>query len=307
MIFDTHAHYDSLQFHEDREDVFRQIRMAGVDRVANISNGWEDMLRSLEMVQQFNALRMRDPDGAAQLPVFYGTVGIHPSEIRDLNEERFAGLYDLCAGTYTEPGRSFCGNEDIVAIGEIGLDYYWPKRGADEAIKAAEAEGRDIAAEVLQQLEQTKEEQRYWFRRQLTLAKEVGLPVVIHSRDASQDTFDLMKEVHAGTTGGIIHCYSGSVEMAREYVKLGYYLGIGGVVTYKNAKVLKNVVADTPLSRLVLETDCPYLTPTPHRGKRNCSAYLTFVADTIAELKGITREEVEEVTYQNAMEIYHIG
>ena len=135
----------------------------------------------------------------------------------------------------------------------------------------------------------------------------MNLPVVIHSRDASQDTFDIMKAEHAGTTGGVIHCYSGSVEMAREYVKMGYFLGIGGVVTFKNSKTLKKVAAEIPLEHIVIETDCPYLAPTPYRGKRNSSAYLPMVVEEIARLRGISPEEVERVTYENAMRLYSIA
>ena len=130
------------------------------------------------------------------------------------------------------------------------------------------------------------------------------LPVIIHSRDASQDTFDIMKKEHAGTTGGVIHCFSGSAEMAKEYVKMGYYIGVGGVVTFKNSRVLKEVVKAIPLECIVVETDCPYLAPAPHRGKRNSSAYLPLVIEEIARLKEITAEEVENVTYENAQRLY---
>ena len=128
--------------------------------------------------------------------------------------------------------------------------------------------------------------------------------VVIHSREASQDTFDIMKKEHAGTTGGVIHCFSGSAEMAKEYVKMGYYIGVGGVVTFKNSRVLKEVVKAIPLEHIVVETDCPYLAPTPHRGKRNSSAYLPLVIEEISKLKGITVEEVEDATYENAQRLY---
>ena len=232
MIFDSHAHYDDKQFDEDREEVLLHLKDAGVERVVNISNGWDDMLRSFVLIEKY--------------PFMYGTAGIHPCKVSDLNEERMEEL------------RQYCRRDKIVAVGEIGLDYYW--------------------------MTDPKEVQREWFIRQLRLAKEENLPVVIHSRDASQDTFDIMKAEHAGTTGGVIHCYSGSLEMAREYVKLGYYLGIGGVVTFKNSKVLKKVAAEIPLEHIVVETDCPYLAPTPHRGKRNSSAYLPLVIKEIAAL-----------------------
>ena len=255
MIFDSHAHYDDAQFDEDRMDVLSHLKDAGVAKVVNISNGWDDLLKTLELIKQ--------------VPFLYGTVGIHPCKVSELNDERMERMRDFCSG------------DKIVAVGEIGLDYYW--------------------------MSDPKEVQKEWFIRQLRLAKEVNLPVVIHSRDASQDTFDIMKAEHAGTTGGVIHCYSGSVEMAREYVKMGYFLGIGGVVTFKNSKTLKKVAAEIPLEHIVIETDCPYLAPTPYRGKRNSSAYLPMVVEEIARLRGISPEEVERVTYENAMRLYSIA
>lgn len=255
MIFDSHAHYDDAQFDEDRMDVLSHLKDAGVAKVVNISNGWDDLLKTLELIKQ--------------VPFLYGTVGIHPCKVSELNDERMEQMRDFCSG------------DKIVAVGEIGLDYYW--------------------------MSDPKEVQKEWFIRQLRLAKEVNLPVVIHSRDASQDTFDIMKAEHAGTTGGVIHCYSGSVEMAREYVKMGYFLGIGGVVTFKNSKTLKKVAAEIPLEHIVIETDCPYLAPTPYRGKRNSSAYLPMVVEEIARLRGISTEEVERVTYENAMRLYSIA
>ena len=255
MIFYSHAHYDDAQFDDDRMDVLSHLKDAGVAKVVNISNGWDDLLKTLELIKQ--------------VPFLYGTVGIHPCKVSELNDERMEQMRDFCSG------------DKIVAVGEIGLDYYW--------------------------MSDPKEVQKEWFIRQLRLAKEVNLPVVIHSRDASQDTFDIMKAEHAGTTGGVIHCYSGSVEMAREYVKMGYFLGIGGVVTFKNSKTLKKVAAEIPLEHIVIETDCPYLAPTPYRGKRNSSAYLPMVVEEIARLRGISPEEVERVTYENAMRLYSIA
>ena len=256
MIFDTHAHYDAAQYNEDRQEVLVHLKDQDVSHVVNISNGWEDLLKTLSLVETY--------------PFMYGTVGIHPCEIKDLDEERLEKI------------REYSKSDRIVAIGEIGLDFYWIKE------------------------EEERDRQRYWFVRQLELAKEVDLPVVIHSRDAAQETFDTMKREHAGTTGGVIHCYSGSYELAREYVKMGYFLGIGGVVTFKNAKTLKKVAAQIPLEYLVLETDAPYLSPVPYRGKRNSSAYLHYVAQEIADLKGISKEEVEEATFNNALKLYRL-
>ena len=256
MIFDTHAHYDAAQYDEDRKEVLVHLKDEGVLHVTNISNGWEDLQKTLALVEEY--------------PWMYGAVGIHPCEIHDLNEDRLEKI------------RGYARRDRIVAVGETGLDYYWVKEPEE------------------------RERQRTWFVRQLQLAKEADLPVVIHSRDAARDTFDIMKREHAGTTGGVIHCYSGSLEMAKEYVKMGYFLGIGGVVTFRNSKTLKKVAAKIPLEHLVLETDAPYLSPVPFRGKRNSSAWLHYVAREIAALKGITQEEVEQATYGNALKLYRL-
>ena len=169
--------------------------------------------------------------------------------------------------------------EKIVAVGEIGLDYYWDK------------ESHGI--------------QKEWFVRQLELARRKDMPVMIHSREAAADTFDIMQK-HADGMKAVIHCYSYSVEMAKEYVKMGCYIGVGGVVTFKNAKKLKQVVEEIPLESIVLETDCPYLAPVPFRGKRNCSRYLSYVAETVAGIKGVSVEEVEEQTEKNGRRLYNL-
>lgn len=199
----------------------------------------------------------------------YGTVGVHPSDIDELIEEDMVELSHLSQ------------QNKILAIGEIGLDYHY-----DNVVK---------------------ERQMHWFIRQLEIAKDRELPVVIHSRDAAKDTLDIMREHHNGATPGIIHCFSYGVEMAREYLNMGYYIGVGGVVTFKNAKKLKEVVEYTPLDRIVLETDAPYLAPTPYRGKRNCSMYLTYVAEEIAAIKNVSVEEVCQATYQNGKSVYKLA
>lgn len=197
----------------------------------------------------------------------YGAIGVHPSETEELNEDWMKWL--------EENSR----REKVVAIGEIGLDYHWE--------------------------EPAREVQEHWFVRQLELARKVSLPVIIHSRDAAAATLELMKE-HARDLSGVIHCFSYGPEMAREYLRMGYYLGIGGVVTFTNAKKLKEVVKETPLERIVLETDCPYLAPVPNRGKRNSSLNLPYVAEMIGELKGISAQEVIAKTWENAMTLYRI-
>ena len=172
------------------------------------------------------------------------------------------------------------GEKKVVAIGEIGLDYYWN--------------------------EPEPEVQKHWFVRQLQLAREVNLPIVVHSRDAAKDTLDIIKAEKAYEMGGVIHCFSYSLEMAKEYLNMGFYLGIGGVVTFNNGKKLKEVVSYMPIEQLVLETDCPYLSPVPNRGKRNSSLNLPYVVKAISELKGIPEERVIEITRENARRMYRL-
>jgi TatD DNase family protein len=198
------------------------------------------------------------------------TTGIHPWSAADITDIEKA-LHEI---------RQQASVPQCVAIGEIGLDYYWDKEP------------------------EVQNAQRYWFRRQMELARETNLPVIIHSRDAAADTMEVMKAVHAEEIPGVIHCYSYSREMAQEFIKMGYYIGVGGVVTFKNAKKLKETVEAIPLERILLETDCPYMTPEPHRGTRNDSSNIPFVIAKIAELKGITAEEVERVTEENAVRLF---
>ena len=208
-------------------------------------------------------------DLVERVPFFFGALGIHPDEVGCLNEERLSQIEsDLCL-------------EKIVAVGEIGLDYHW--------------------------MTETKEVQEYWFREQLNMAKRAGKPVIIHSRDAAEDTLRIMKDEIDGLSGGVMHCYGYSLEHAREYVDMGLYLGIGGVVTFKNGRKLKEVVREIPLTHLLLETDCPYMAPAPHRGERNSSLYLPLVAEAIAELKGISSQEVIGTTAQNAESLFNLS
>ncbi|MCI8295122.1 MAG: TatD family hydrolase [Lachnospiraceae bacterium] len=206
---------------------------------------------------------------AWRYPFIYGAVGVHPSECGALTEEDIRWIESLASG------------KKVVAIGEIGLDYHWeePERGL----------------------------QKKWFARQLAMARCVGLPVIIHSRDGAKDTLDILKAEKGEEIGGVVHCFSYTWETARVCLDMGFYLGIGGVATFKNARRLKEVVAYAPLDRLVLETDCPYLAPEPHRGKRNDSRYLSYVAEAVAAIKGIGREQVEAVTWENARRLYRLS
>ena len=221
MIFESHAHYDDKAFDEDREALLRQMPEKGIGGIVNVSASVEGIGDTLAL--------------AGKYPFVYAAVGIHPDEAGSLDDEAFAWI------------RGQCDRDKVVAVGEIGLDYYWDK------------ESHDI--------------QKYWFERQLELAREKGLPVIIHSREAAQDTMDIMREKAQGLPG-VIHCFSYSPEMAKEYVRMGYYIGVGGVVTFKNAK------------------------------KLNCSLYLPYVVKEIAGLKGVSLEEVTETTERNARALY---
>ena len=198
----------------------------------------------------------------------YGALGIHPGETEELNEEKFEWL------------KKSLSKPKIVAVGEIGLDYHW----ADP----------------------DRQVQKYWFERQLELAREKELPFIIHSRDAAADTLEIMKAHKAGEIGGVIHCFSYGKEIAKEYLDMGLYLGIGGVVTFANSRKLKEVVEYAPIEQLVLETDCPYLAPVPNRGKRNSSINLPYVANEIARIKNMAPQEVIDITCANAIKMYDI-
>ena len=254
MIFDTHAHYDDEAFQEDRDELLNSLSTHGIEAVVNVGASIQTTKNTLELMKKY--------------PFVYGTVGVHPSETEELNDNLMDWL------------KHVSGEKKVVAIGEIGLDYYWK--------------------------EPDLEIQKHWFVRQLQLAREVKLPVIIHSRDAAQDTLDIMKAEKAGEIGGVIHCFSYGTEMAREYLNMGFYLGIGGVVTFNNGRKLKEVVEYMPLDRIVLETDCPYLSPVPNRGKRNSSLNLPYVAEAISQIKGISPEEVIKITNQNARNLYRL-
>lgn len=252
MIFESHAHYDDEAFDDDREELLCSLQEHGVGTVINVGSSLESCKTTLELVRRY--------------PFVYGAIGVHPEEMARLNEENFEYL------------RKWCAADKIVAVGEIGLDYYW----------------KEPDAKV----------QKKWFGEQLELAREMKLPVIIHSREAAKDTLDIMQSVHAGEIGGVIHCYSYTKETAREFLKMDYYFGIGGVVTFKNAKKLKEAVEYIPMDRILLETDSPYLSPEPNRGRRNSSLNLPYVAQEIAAIKGIGYEEVVAITEHNARTLF---
>jgi TatD DNase family protein len=252
MIFETHAHYEDDAFDIDRQELLEKLPKQGIEFVVNVSSGVATVDKVIALAEQYRYI--------------YATAGIHPGDSMNLNEELFGWL--------TERAK----HPRVVAIGEIGLDYYW------------DTPDREI--------------QKLWFARQMELARECKLPLVIHSRDAANDTYRMMKEAKAEELGAIIHCFGYGVEQARQYLNMGFYLGIGGVVTFTNGKKLKEVVAYAPIEQLVLETDCPYLAPVPHRGERNNSLYLDYVAKEIAKIKGMEVGDVIRITNENAKKLY---
>jgi len=205
---------------------------------------------------------------AEQYSHVYCAIGVHPSETAELNEDNFSWIKKQCL------------YEKCVAVGEIGLDYHWD--------------------------EPTSEIQKEWFVRQINLAREIKKPVIIHSRDAAKDTTDIMTAERAGEIGGVVHCYSYTKETAKIFLNMDFYFGIGGVITFKNAKKLKEAVEYIPMERIVLETDCPYLAPEPNRGHRNFSEYIPYVVTAMAEIKGISEEEVRRITWENACKLYRL-
>ncbi len=253
MLFDTHAHYDDERFDEDRETLLRAMPEKGVGLIVNPGCDLASSRTAVDMAQKYDFL--------------YAAVGIHPENCGDFAPAMTDGL------------RALAKAPKVVAIGEIGLDYYW-----------AENPPRELQQEVL--------------RRQLALAQELHLPVIIHDRDAHADTLSIVREFPQVT--GVFHCFAGSVEMAQALIKMGWMLSFNGAATFKNAKKAPEVIAAVPLEKLMIETDAPYLTPVPHRGERNDSSYVRFVAEKIAEIKGISAEEVEKATWENGKAFFGI-
>ncbi len=261
MIFETHAHYDDKAFEEDRHICLTSLRQHQVDTVINVGASMESSKVTLELCDAYDFI--------------YGALGVHPSETQDLTKADIDWL------------KEHLNHKKVVALGEIGLDYYW------------DTPEREI--------------QKKWFATQLNLAIETNMPVIIHSRDAAADTLEMLKvAVHQAKEknqilSGVIHCFSYGPEMAKEFINLGFYLGIGGVITFKNAKKLKEVVEELPLEYMVIETDSPYLSPEPNRGKRNDSSNLTYVVNQIADIKKVTYDEVVEITTRNAKKLYRLS
>lgn len=263
-IFETHAHYDDESFDEDRDGLIRELLSTNVAAIANIGADLNSSKASVGLADKYENV--------------FAVVGVHPDMISCLEEMQGEERA-------VEEIRQIAKRDKVVAIGEIGLDYY--ERAENE-----------------KPFEQ-RERQKVWFKKQIALANELGFPVVIHSRDAGEDTYNLLKE-NVVEKKGVIHCFSYSAEMAERFVKLGYFIGIGGVVTFKNAKKAVEVVKKVGIENLVLETDSPYLAPVPFRGKRNDSSKIQYVVETLSELLSLSKEEILRITYENALKLYHL-
>ncbi len=246
-IFDTHSHYDDIKFDEVRDELLSSLESRNVGKVITCGVDMPSSLRSKKLAEKYDYI--------------YFAAGIHPENMDEACNTDF--IKDLSE------------HEKCVAVGEIGLDYYFDPSSA--------------------------EKQKQVFEKQLILSKELNLPVIVHDRDAHADTLELLKKHRPK---GVVHCFSGSPETAKEIVSLGMYIGIGGVITFKNAKRLPEVAKELPLDRILLETDCPYLAPEPFRGKLCNSAMIEYTAKRLAEIRNISYEEVLEATFENAVNLF---
>ncbi len=251
-IFDSHAHYDQRRFAEDQKELLASMADHGIGRIMNIGCDLESSLKSVRLAEEYDFI--------------YAAVGSHPDDA--------ANVDDVLVARY----RNLAGREKVMAIGEIGLDYYY----------------EDVP----------RSQQQVAFRKQMELAAELDMPVIIHQRDAYEDALKIVDEFP--TVKGVFHCFSGSLEYAKEVVKRGYYMGFTGVITFKNARKAVEVAQWAPLDKLLLETDCPYMAPEPYRGRRCDSTMLPKMAEKIAELRGLSPEQIAKITRENALRLFRM-
>ena len=252
MFFDSHAHFDDARFNDDRDALLSSMQKNGVSGIANIGADLKSSLSSVALAKKYDFV--------------YAVVGVHPHDAESMTDATLSQIAALAA------------EEKVVAIGEIGLDYYYDNSPRDT--------------------------QRYWFKKQMKLASKLNMPVVIHSRDAMEDTIKICRENKV--CGGVIHCFSGSAESARIFLDMGYYISFAGPVTFKNAKALPEVAKIVPEDKILIETDSPYLSPEPHRGERNSSLNVHCVAEKLAEIRGVTAQHIARITTENAKRLYRI-
>ena len=252
MLFDTHAHMNDPAYDEDRAEVLLGLKDKGVELMMNVGCCLDSSKDCIAMAEQY--------------PFVYASVGSHPDSADEVNEE------------VIEQYRQMASHPKVLAIGEIGLDYYY----------------ETIPREIQQKA----------FRMQMLLAKELNMPVIVHERNAHDDGMRIVKEFKGVT--GVFHCYSGSAEMARQLVDMGWYIGFTGVLTFKNARKAVETAASIPLDRIVIETDCPFMSPEPFRGKRNDPSRVLYMAQKLAEIRGIDPEEAQRITFENGKRLYRI-
>jgi TatD DNase family protein len=256
MLIDTHTHLDDARYNDDREAMIARGREVGVEAFLTIG---------CDLATSHAAVRLAD-----QYSFIYASVGVHPHEVKHIQD----GWYDEF--------RRLAKNTNVVAYGEIGLDYHYNHS--------------------------SPKEQRERFREQIQLARELKLPVIIHTREAQEDTVAILKEENASEIGGVFHCFSGDAWLAKDALDLGFYLSFSGILTFQNATMLRDIAKNTPLDRVLIETDCPYLTPVPYRGKRNEPAYVSHVVRQLAALHPeLTLEEIQRRTTENAKRLFKIA
>lgn len=253
-LFDSHAHYDDERFADEADEIIKKAYESGVKYILNAASDIATSKKSIQLAEKYDFV--------------YAAVGVHPHEAEHLTDSAFEELKKLCH------------RPKVVAIGEIGLDYFYDHS--------------------------PREIQKYWFDKQLKLAKHFEMPFVIHNRDSHEDIMKIIRDNAPFEKPGVFHCYTGSMEMAKELLNMGFYLSFGGPVTFKNAKKAIEVIKNMPLDRLMIETDCPYLTPEPYRGKRNNSSYVRLVAEKIAEVCEISDEEIAKISLENAKRFFRI-
>lgn len=253
-LSDSHAHLDDSRYDSDRENVIHESEEAGVGFILNPAVNEHSARCALELSKEFD--------------IVYAAVGFHPSDCRDFDPDVHLPMME-----------AWCQDDKVLAIGEIGLDYYYDD-GAPP----------DLQKKV--------------FETQIDLANRMELPIIVHNREAHRDTYEMVRDLLDEESGGVFHAYSGSVEMAKQLLDLGLYISIAGPLTFKNARKAPDVVAYVPLDRLLLETDSPYLTPMPYRGKRNHPAYVRYIAEKIADIKNIPYEDVMYQTFENCKTLF---
>lgn len=255
MYIDSHAHLDDERFDEDRERLIKSLKDKEIEIVLNPGADLQTSKNAVELANTYDSI--------------YAAVGCHPHDSKYMTDEAL------------EVFRSLAQNNKVLAIGEIGLDYYYDNSD--------------------------RETQKLWFRKQIILARELDMPYIVHDRDAHKDIYEIMKEEYYANSRGILHCFSGSVEMAKEFIKMGFMISLGGPVTFKKSKTPKLVAKEIPLEHILIETDSPYLTPEPFRGRRNESAYVKYVAEEIAKIKEISVEEVRNQTNKNFKNLFNLN